>query len=132
MTMCALKVGSGERDGALRVEGIELDEEFPSQSSGRSMFIEGVVDVDEEGQLPGKKYTYQGQGRSQTKIQLTKETILLSKLKGPRSRYANHTAYLIFGRKAGVTRNQHGLYKLILPLLTPASPSPHLKKHHVW
>jgi len=34
--------------------------------------------------------------------------------------------------KAGVTRNQQGLYKLILPLYTPASPSPHLKRHHVW
>ena len=57
------------------------------------MFIEGVVDVDEEGQLPGKKYSYQGRGRSQTKIRLTKETItiLLGKLKGPRSRYANRT-----------------------------------------
>ena len=34
--------------------------------------------------------------------------------------------------KAGITRNQHGLHKLILPLHAPASPSPHLKKHHVW
>ena len=75
------------------------------------MFIEGVVDVDEEGQLPGKKYSYQGRGRSQTKIRLTKETILLGKFKRPRSRYANRTAYLIFGRtlcaRVNPNRNKH-------------------------
>jgi hypothetical protein len=55
------------------------------------MSIEGIVDVEGgEGLLPGRKYSYQGRGKGQTKIRLTKETILLGKLKGPRSRYASN------------------------------------------
>jgi len=51
------------------------------------MFIEGAVDVEDgEGLLPRKKYSYQGRGRDQTKVRLTKETTLFGKLKGPRSR----------------------------------------------
>jgi hypothetical protein len=54
------------------------------------MSIEGVVDVEGgEGLLSGRKYSYQGRGRDQTKVRLTKETILLGKLKGPRSRQRN-------------------------------------------
>jgi len=70
----AFKVGSGERDGVPRVEGTELDGEPPSQSSGRSMFIEGAVDVENgEGLLPRKKYSYQGRGRDQGKVRLTRD-----------------------------------------------------------
>ncbi len=86
---CAFKVGSGERDGVPRVEDAELDEEIPSESSGGSMSIEDVVDVEDgEGLLPGRKYGYQDRGRGQIKTRLTEETILLDKHKGPRSSYA--------------------------------------------
>lgn len=47
--MVDVKVDSGERDGVPRVEDAELDEEIPSDSSGGSMSIEGVVDVEDGG-----------------------------------------------------------------------------------
>lgn len=89
--MTCAYIGSGERDGVPSVEDAELDEGSPSQSSGRSMSIEGVVDVqDGEGLLPGRKNSFQVRGRGQMKIRLTKETALLGKLKGPRSRYVTN------------------------------------------
>ena len=88
---CAFKVDSKERDGVLRVEDAELDEEIPFESSGGSVSIEDVVDVEDgEGLFPGRKYCYQDRGRGQIKTRLTEETILPDKHKGPRSSYASN------------------------------------------
>ncbi|KAH7882796.1 hypothetical protein F5I97DRAFT_321655 [Phlebopus sp. FC_14] len=85
----AFEVGSGERDAAPRLEDAELEEEVPCQSSGRSMSIEGVLDIKEEeglvseGPLPVESIVIRVEAGAKRKFDLSKRLFCLTNSKVP-------------------------------------------------